>query len=543
MRWVICCVMMMAGCDDGGSDPLADAGRLDAEVDSVLAECTVDTCAAAERCERLEAGWACVPTEPCRITADCPDGLACRRAFCVDLCADVECPTLETCAGDWLVESDRSCDPRSGACQRDWLVPLIYCDERGQVCAEDQCAAPTAPCAGEGLPCLPTTPDTETLRCAESDSAARLTCLARCVRNEDCSNGRACSQGVCLARECNGAPRSAEQCQHLAPNGGTCRRLANNVTRWCFPAGTQAIDAVCGADSECAPGLLCVQNRCRATCTPDGTDCDDGNPCMPYVDTGVCVSNCGGLNSAPDACAAGFKCQPTSVNQGVCRPGGEQPAGTPCATDAQCGARLVCAEGLCRAFCDAQNPQPCAAGETCWTDPNRFDTLGVCFATCDPAGVGDDCRLPGESTCFAAQGEGGLCYPSGEIEDGAPCRARAGQTGQCVPNSLCIATDRNSAVGACRRLCDPWGAPGGCGAGQICMANGVCMPVDEVSAPGERCAFRGEPCGDARTCLPLGNGQICAALCRIAAGDTDCEDDQRCAPATALLGDGFGYCR
>ena len=137
----------------------------------------------------------------------------------------------------------------------------------------------------------------------------------------------------------------------------------------------------CFADSHCAPGLMCRNERCEgpgATCAAcDGNwQCRPGTFCEDLPEgSAACVARC----DATNACATGFSCQ-----GGRCLPDGRllagcfasRQVGSPCVNDRQCLERGLgqglCVEGRCTLRCalDTECPEGfgCAvstAGATC----------------------------------------------------------------------------------------------------------------------------------------------------------------------------------
>jgi hypothetical protein len=429
--------------------------------DGVDQDCDGDTDAVDLDCRACEAAADCPMTDPC-ITVKCEAGRC------------VSTPTDE----------GQSCDAGD------------VCREKGR-CVGGRCEAPEKACPAPDAPCM------RAVCLPESG-----TCGAEPVEDATpCDDGDACTGGdVCAAGVCTGAPT---QCGALTdacvtglcdPETGACAAIA------------RADGAPCGGDDLCHPAGTCVAGRCDAqpldcaaldgTCrvgvcdpatggcsalaAPEGTLCDDGDPCT-FQDT------CGAAGCAGMA----LDC---SVLDSACQVGRCDPGSGACVAEA------------------ALNGTPCSDGVRCTTDDTcREGMCGGVAITC-PEGA-DPCAVP-------ACDEGtGACVPT-PVADGAPCDdADRCTAGDVCAGGLCVATPA---------VCEGPG-PDACFAGACDPGNGACIFERVLRAEPE-----GEP--GSPTCAD-GTDDDCDGLvdlddpdCRTCAADADCTAADPCAAFACVEG-------
>jgi hypothetical protein len=184
--------------------------------------------------------------------------------------------------------------------------------------------------------------------------------------------------------------------------------------------------ANCADDNDCPVGILCFDHHCRPgrLGEPCGKSWDCGPGCSGSAGTCVAGVDCalGTTNRcempcdpARPGCAPGLTCHPfiaaphfgfwtdpdSGAIQGDCEPQQSFVAllGQPCTVDAfggsECEASLVCipesgTSGVCRHFCDFDDPDTCPAPNVCHVLPaNSFgDQFGACYPQ---TGYGDSC--------------------------------------------------------------------------------------------------------------------------------------------------------
>ncbi|HUH01643.1 MAG TPA: hypothetical protein VML75_06585 [Kofleriaceae bacterium] len=185
-----------------------------------------------------------------------------------------------------------------------------------------------------------------------------------CTTEADCSAGRTCTGGFCVAVESD-------------------------------------IDANNPADADPADPDGSMNADASTDCPPTCTSCV----------TTTCVINCGTANACPDAvvCPAGWSCKVECEGLGACAMAVDCSQATNCLIECTntdtCQGPISCGPGRCRVECGGDNS--CAAGIAC-QDSCQCDTfcdgLGACATapTCPPPGQctsGINC-ISGPGPCF-----------------------------------------------------------------------------------------------------------------------------------------------
>jgi hypothetical protein len=205
---------------------------------------------------------------------------------------------------------------------------------------------------------------------------------------------------------------------------------------------------------------------------PDGTSCDDGNPC-----------------STSDACASGTCEGAPLFDDG-------EPCTLDCTIDPSTGKpKQIVAAAPDGAACDpGDGADPCLEQWTC--------TAGTC------GGVPKDCADP-EQPCIVRSCEGGSCVDLNNAADGT----------ECDDGNPCTSTDV-CAAGVCAGA-----AVSGetCDTGEECKTLGTCADgvCEAQPATGTPCDD-GDPCTDNDTCQ---NG-VCVGSPKVCAGGTLCTAPQ-----------------
>jgi hypothetical protein len=199
------------------------------------------------------------------------------------------------------------------------------------------------------------------------------------------------------ARTACGAPDAG--CDPFLHCGcGTAQKCtAGTVGLECVAAGARTAGQVCGADSECERGTLCVPflgvTQCLRFCDAAHA-CPGGEACYVVVaDRGqravaeACGPTCDLL--AQDCPASGLGCftsqKECAPERGVCLAPGGGAQGATCASMADCAAGNLCidpggpAPPICAKICGRKGTGPtCTVGTTCRDLPGHTQT-GICL--------------------------------------------------------------------------------------------------------------------------------------------------------------------
>lgn len=254
-----------------------------------------------------------------------------------------------------LAASFTAC-PASNNVEPDAGPPLDFCETRdaceaGQVCtAENYCAD----CQSSGECRLKE-------QCNIDADAGIQRCALRegwgtaCERNDQCSAGNWCVQGLCK-------PTSEVR---LCPNGTRDECLTgqrcNTINLVCEE------DLGCSESADCSPGEVC--NTGSYTCVPR---------CTQETQADVCL---GGEKCVNEICV---QCE-TSADCGVgliCDAAGRCSAEDKCYDDRDCKVPLVCyaATGAC-----VEKPPPCVSDDNCAPDQRCNVGTGKCIPrNCQP---------------------------------------------------------------------------------------------------------------------------------------------------------------
>ncbi len=247
----------------------------------------------------------------------------------------------------FLVTACREDRPRPDA-----GVPTQVCERRedcpgGQICTQERFCAP---CESNGQCRLKEICAAETRACTW-----RAGWGAECARNEECSIGSWCHQGLCQPRTAVTLCPSGER--EECPTGQRC----NLTTLVCEEDLGCLEDADCGADEVCNTGL----HACVPRCTEETASavCASGERCA--------ASRCVQCVESAE-CGPGFLCDAA----GRC-------AATPrCYSDRDCRVPLVChvPTGAC-----LERPPPCTSDEGCASSQRCDIGTGACVPrACQP---------------------------------------------------------------------------------------------------------------------------------------------------------------
>ncbi len=288
------------------------------------------------------------------------------------------------------------CDPDTGTCWRVMLADGADCED-GDPCTDpDWCVE--GQCVGQPKVCDDHNPCTQDF-CTEAGLCDANPVPGSCDDGDACTGPDQCADGVCVGPKviCNdNDPCTTDECD---PSFGCLFNLLPN----CKP---------CQSDQDCEDGNPCTDNRCvlnqcGSTPLPDGTLCDDSDPCSgdSRCQGGLCKATVFKICDDHNPCTADF-CN----EQGLCtflpQPG---------------------------ATCDDKNP--CTVSDFC-------DASGQCVgkpANCDDGNIcTNDYCLPPKLTCpgalASAEGAYQCCHEgcSQPNPDCTPTGCRCGGKGDLV---------------------------------------------------------------------------------------------------------------
>lgn len=310
-------------------------------------------------------------------------------------------------------------------------------------------------------------------------------CSADCSADSDCTNGYQCrsvgNQKTCVRK---GFPSIGEACTAscetgatclYAGEGGICRKECNPQTSDCT-GGARCVGLQGGSGACFPPGQAQEHEPCE-----DATECAAGLLCLNDADTnqGSCWRECN--PAQPTSCGSEFLCAELDASTGYC---------VPAAGDGELCATKLCKDGL-----------------VCSGDGSANGYL--CRRTCEPTGA-DTCG-DGQQ-CYSLSSGGGACYPGGTAQPGDPCWSG----GECAGGTACVS--KPGGGGVCMSLCNPTAASPCPSSDQQCMglvgsSEGVCDPVipglDDPTNPGGP-DDPGNPSGPSG---PSGPGTGAACLC------------------------------
>lgn len=160
-------------------------------------------------------------------------------------------------------------------------------------------------------------------------------------------------------------------------------------------------------------------------------------------------------------------CVVDSMDRLTCANSGTTQQFQRCSSASSCVRGLICNYGTCLKPCCSTTD--CNPGDVCGIAPTNL--IGSCVRPCNwPS---QEC--PGASTCYPISSTQSLCYSSGSIEVGSPCRTEG--TLQCTTGAVCF-------DGICRQMCSTSSPT--CSAGRCMSARvefpefpssfGICVP-------------------------------------------------------------------
>ncbi|MBT9556636.1 MAG: hypothetical protein IV100_11440 [Myxococcales bacterium] len=222
----------------------------------------------------------------------CTDASTCQAGACVG--TPRECPSAGPC------EKAGVCDPATGVCSAPTAAPDgSLCEDgnrctKGDICKAGLCLSSVIPCGAPG-PCQAAgVCDPETGLC----SFKALSDGALCSDGDPCTAKDACKAGECIAGAALVCPAAAP-CQEAgickaegdvaicvpgppSPNGTPCNDENLCTDKDACKSGTcVGTERLCSPSEPCLVKGTCNPNdgKCSFPTAPDGTACEDGDPC------------------------------------------------------------------------------------------------------------------------------------------------------------------------------------------------------------------------------------------------------------------------
>ena len=299
--------------------------------------------------------------------------------------------------------------------------------------------------------------------CTKNDVCINGTCKGSpiiCVASDQCHDAGVCINGVCT----DPAKANGSACN----DGDPCTE--NDV---CVNGACAGTPIVCPPLDQCHDAV-CVNGVCTYLPKPDGTHCDDGDPCTKndVCTNGTCAGTPIVCPPSADPCDGPGVC----VN-GICI---YQPIVCPPSTD-PCDGPGVCVNGICiyQPIVCPPSPDPCVTG-VCVNGVCIYQPI-VCPPSADPCVTGvcvnGVCIYqpivcpPSADPCFTGVCVNGVCIYQPIV---CPPSADPCFTGVCV-NGVC----RYFPI-ICPPSADPCDGPGVC-------VNGVCIYQPIVCIPPDQC--------------------------------------------------------
>jgi MYXO-CTERM domain-containing protein len=241
-------------------------------------------------------------------SAMCPSGFGCSGGQCALACRTGEfpCPSGYKCVSDYCIPqrcagvtcpSDKRCDESTGQCV--------------DLCANVVC--PTTAVCMQGR-CL----DCNTLGCDPGQICIASVCQVDTCAGVTCGNGTYCSNGQCVDLCTPGKCGSGTRCVAGACIPDKCSQVVCDPGKYCDPGtGTCKIDVCdamqCGAgercvstSGQCAPDP-CLLIQCPGDCWTCGTTADGTGTCLLDASCKEKISQVGqrGGGTAALGCAVG----------------------------------------------------------------------------------------------------------------------------------------------------------------------------------------------------------------------------------------------
>ena len=507
-------------CNQSGSEGVC-VGRAKGDAPRTASDCKVSssnpcgldgTCDGSGSCQTAVNGTACgsgtcqgatiVGASLCDGKGDCLSGstvlctpFSCdvSKGACYDKCASNSQCDAHAC------DATGSCGKRlpGSACMTDSQCFSGFCADG--VCCNSACQGQCVSCKLTGRlgTCTPVdlgAPDPHGV-CSDLGSS-------RCRQNGLCDGVGGCSlyqrAQVCLSPSCSGnVLNMAATCDGI----GACRMPGlQECTPFVCDAKAGACTTVCSADSECAPGISCVNHSCGPK--QNGQPCAQASECKSgqCVDKICCESACtGGCRSCALVGSLG-KCTMVSAGnadpRATCSDGGA----------AVCGSNGKCdGAGSCQLYAKGTT----CTGESCasnvYTGPSSCDGAGRCVT---PDALPCSPYVCNGSKCFSACSTDAQCL--------TPNRCASNSCGQSNNGATCTAANQCKSGFCAQGVCCDKSCTGACQSCALSGTVGTCTNVATgTTDPTGMCKDQGTAtCGT--------NGKCQAGACQKYASGTTC---------------------
>lgn len=357
---------------------------------------------------------------------ECDDGDTNDNNICNTLCKYNQCLGKVCADPPASCLTNGRCNPLIGGCQYDFKPQGAGCDDMNNctvsdICMNGSCRGSPLTCPDDGNPCtFPATCNFFNGTCFPPSNVFNGT---SCEDRNACTELTRCNAGTCEVISSTQCPVSTDPC----------------------------------LVGKCDPLL-----GCSLVPAPEGSGCNDGNPCTTGEQClqGSCRAGTPAVCPTANGCLAS-KCNSTT---GACE-SSKVPDWTSCNDNDLCTLTDVCRDGVCA----GTNKRTCLPTDSCHV------------AACEPTT--------------------GSCVEQ-EKPDGAQCS----DGDRCTPDDVCFA---GACTGGPSFVCE---SDSKCRLASVCnKATGQCLPAEECGPCGNRAVDPGEGCDDGN----VQNGDGCSSTCTL----------------------------
>jgi MYXO-CTERM domain-containing protein len=400
------------------------------------------------------------------------------------------------------------------------------CDD-GNACTTDTCNVATGVCSKVNN----ALPCNDGNACTQTDTCQNGACvggnLVACQAIDGCHNA-----GVCN-------PANGQCSTPLKPNGTVCNDN-NPCTQGdtCTGGVCGGAAVVCAALDGCHAAGACnpATGQCSNPLKPDGSACSDNNGCT-QTDTcqsGVCVGSMPVMCPPPDACHVAGACD---VSTGMCS-NPPKLDGTACDDGNSCTQSDICLGGMCT----GGNPVVCPAPDGCHDAPTCNPMTGVCDnpakADGSPCDDGNPCSQT--DTCQAGICVGGnpvICAAKDSCHTAGLCNPATGMCSEPTKadGTACDDGDACTQIDSCQAGICAGSAPVTCSAKDACHEVGACDPLSGMC--NDPFKPEGTSCDDQNECTESDGCSMGACAGKPKANGTPCSagtcENGTCTPSGA----------